>query len=211
MGWDILSPTTEVKWESDVLVFVSGFPRCNPAWAGALGWGKDGAMAEFGARILGLALVLGLAACGGSRDRTASTNPRDVGPRVDAGFGGDAGSGDAGPLPDLGPLPDGAVGDDAGAPSDGAVSDAGVGLDAGGGDAGCLTFSQASQVCGTSAPETVCSFAVSCGLSTSLSQCQINCEMGATVACYTPSTVACVASALQTSNCTALGACGIIW
>lgn len=208
MGWDILSPTTEVKRENDVVALVGGFPQCNPAWAGGLGWGKDGAMAEFGARILGLALLVGLVACGGSRDRTSSTNPRDIGPRVDAGFAVDGAA-----LPDGSSQHDGAIDDDSGTPGDGAVGDTGVGPapDGGTGDAGCLTFAQASQVCGTAAPETVCNFAVSCELSTSLSQCQINCEMGATVTCYTPSTVACVASALQTSNCSALSTCGVIW
>lgn len=147
-------------------------------------------------------------ACDGTRERQSSTNPRDIGPRVD-------GSVDAGSVSDASSTGDGATGfDTLPPPEDGGTGDGGLPPppDGGsGGDAGCLTFEQASNLCGFNSGGQICNFAVSCSLSTSQSQCQINCEMGATVSCYTTATALCVANAYQAENCAVLATCGVVW
>lgn len=75
---------------------------------------------------------------------------------------------------------------------------------------GCLTFKGASALCGFSSDEQICETAVTCGLSSDLGQCQINCEMGTTVECYAEADVACLAQAACAGDCTAMEACGFI-
>jgi hypothetical protein len=75
---------------------------------------------------------------------------------------------------------------------------------------GCLTFQGASTLCGFSSDDVICELAVRCGLSSDLSQCQINCEMGTTIECYAEADVACLAQAACAADCDAMEACGFI-
>jgi len=77
-------------------------------------------------------------------------------------------------------------------------------------DAGCLTFASASEVCGFASDGGVCAFSIGCGNSTNMGQCQINCEMGTTVMCYSAKDVECLRQAVAARSCTALAACNWI-
>ncbi|GAC1572060.1 MAG: hypothetical protein NVS3B20_03990 [Polyangiales bacterium] len=77
-------------------------------------------------------------------------------------------------------------------------------------DAGCLTFAGASEVCGTKSDHTICAFSVGCKSSSSDGQCSINCEMGASVGCYSAANVKCLRDAVAAKSCTALKACNWI-
>jgi hypothetical protein len=74
-------------------------------------------------------------------------------------------------------------------------------------DAGCLTFEGASKVCGFMSDDSVCAYSVTCGSSSDDGQCKINCEMGATVKCYTAADVKCLQDAVKAKSCSALKAC----
>ncbi|MBI5549131.1 MAG: hypothetical protein HY901_35040 [Deltaproteobacteria bacterium] len=86
-----------------------------------------------------------------------------------------------------------------------------VGQDAGGwvySDAGCLTFRSISQLCGYDSDESICRFSFSCNASSSVGQCQINCEMGSTLRCYGPTDIVCIQDAFAAEDCNAFKACG---
>lgn len=103
-------------------------------------------------RCAAIALLSLLWACDGTRERTESTNPRDVGPRTDAmtqdsggadASGGDGSLTDGGNVPDLGLGGDGGGLIDGGGSSDGAVADSGSS-----GATGLEHFCQRYFVCG---------------------------------------------------------------
>jgi len=75
-------------------------------------------------------------------------------------------------------------------------------------DAGCLTFASASELCGFQSDGGICGFSVGCSNSTNMGQCQIDCEMGTTVKCYSAKDVDCLRQAAAARSCTALTACG---
>lgn len=77
-------------------------------------------------------------------------------------------------------------------------------------EAECLTFESASSFCGFSSDDAVCNFAVQCGTTTDLGQCQINCEQGSSSFCNGPADVDCVVAALCADDCAALAACDFI-
>jgi hypothetical protein len=77
-------------------------------------------------------------------------------------------------------------------------------------DAGCLTFASASQVCGFQSDGSICAFSIGCNNSTNMGQCQINCEMGTTVMCYSAKDVDCLRRAEAARSCAALIACNWI-
>jgi len=56
---------------------------------------------------------------------------------------------------------------------------------------------------------TICTLSTSCGTSSDVGQCKINCEMGSIYGnCYSPADVACVRNAASASSCSSLSACG---
>jgi hypothetical protein len=113
-------------------------------------------------------------------------------------------SGDTTPLPDKGQAQDGKPQADAPSPDQGEPTDLGLTF----GDGGCLTFDGASHVCGFKSDGAVCKLAVSCQLSSSESQCKINCEMGSTSGnCYQAADVACLRAAVNAGSCDDLKAC----
>jgi hypothetical protein len=122
---------------------------------------------------------------------------RDMAPRRDAGGSSDASRLDA-------------SGGDGGGSDSGSTADTGTVEELEYNAEGCLTFAGASALCGFESDGSICEFALECGLSESTSQCSINCEMGATVSCYTRETVACLRSAASTFNCGAASECGFI-
>lgn len=78
------------------------------------------------------------------------------------------------------------------------------------GEPSCLTFGGASALCGFESDDSICTFSVGCGASFDLGQCQINCEMGTTVACYEQADADCLIAAMCADDCAALVACGFI-
>jgi hypothetical protein len=156
-------------------------------------------------------LATALVACG-ERDRDPNVTPREAGV-ADSGFdagasdaiAGDDGRFDAGF--DSGPPGDSGFQEDADQ-ADAIIFDA---IPTTFNDAGCLTFGGAQTFCGTNSNDRICQMAVDCSLSTDLSQCQINCEMGTMIECYGFNDVACVQMALSANNCTQLAGCGWIF
>jgi hypothetical protein len=75
-------------------------------------------------------------------------------------------------------------------------------------DAGCITFQGAGKLCGGASDRKIRNFSVSCGTSTSVGQCKINCEMYTTVQCFNASdAAACLLNATSANDCAALKAC----
>lgn len=176
--------------------------------------------------LFGVFLLCAFCAC--DSDRSSGGGGVQVVGAIDTGIPGGGGNDgavvvrDSGPNeggvvdPDAGPFPDATQPGDASEDQDATGGDANSpGGDGGGGGAdggpfdqnGCLTFEGASQICGFNSDEAVCNFALSCELSSSLSQCKINCEMGTAVRCYTQADVLCIAQAFQAESCSALSAC----
>jgi hypothetical protein len=100
-----------------------------------------------------------------------------------------------------------ASGDDGGSVSDASSTDAGSSVSIEVGDGGCVTYQTAQKLCGTASDDSVCKYSVTCGKSTDDSQCKINCEMAATVTCYTKADAQCLLDAVATQSCSALKAC----
>ena len=74
----------------------------------------------------------------------------------------------------------------------------------------CLTFEAASALCGFSSGNEVCDFAVACGITSDVGQCQINCEQGSSSFCNSPTMVDCLIASVCAQDCDALAACGVI-
>lgn len=74
-------------------------------------------------------------------------------------------------------------------------------------DAGCLAWAAAEQVCGVDSDEEVCELAVSCGASSDLGTCKINCEMQTTVNCFSNADAQCLIDAVKAKSCSKLSAC----
>ena len=98
-------------------------------------------------------------------------------------------------------------GDDGGPQTDADITDAGSSITIEVGDGGCVTYQTAQKLCGTMSDDSVCKYSVTCGKSTDDSQCKINCEMAATVTCYTKADAQCLLDAVATQSCSALKAC----
>jgi hypothetical protein len=139
-----------------------------------------------------------------------------------SGGAGASGGGDGGGSDPMGGAPAG--GDNAGGASGGSTVDGGAGT--GGGscidtsgleygpgptnEPGCLTTESANTFCGFGSDEVICNFAVSCGMTKNLGQCQINCEQGSSSFCNDEAAVDCVVSAVCSDDCDALAACTFI-
>jgi hypothetical protein len=74
----------------------------------------------------------------------------------------------------------------------------------------CLTFESASALCGFSSGNEVCDFAVACGITSDVGQCQINCEQGSASFCNSPEMVDCLIASVCAEDCDAAAACGVI-
>jgi hypothetical protein len=104
-------------------------------------------------------------------------------------------------------------GSDMTADSGGATDAGGGGTDSGGKmpvidtDGGCVTEQSASMLCGTMSDDSVCKLSVMCGHSSDDGQCKINCEMGATVSCFTTTDAQCLLDAVKSQMCTDIKAC----
>lgn len=143
--------------------------------------------------VLALGITI-VAACSSSSTTTNTTDAKD---------GGAGGS-------DAATAADGAAasGDDGGESSDAAeTTDSGGGPTIDLGDGGCVTYDSASKLCGSMSDDSICKYSVTCGKSTSDGQCKINCEMAATVTCYSKADAQCLLDAVKSQSCTALKAC----
>jgi hypothetical protein len=74
-------------------------------------------------------------------------------------------------------------------------------------DGGCVTEQSASMLCGEMSDDSVCKLSVMCGHSSDDGQCKINCEMGATVSCFSATDAQCLLDAVKSQMCTDIKAC----
>jgi hypothetical protein len=152
--------------------------------------------------FLGFATLIA-GACG-SEDKPSDDD--DGGPTSTSSTGGASSQGGSATVSSVGGGPGGSPQGGSGGTGGGCSAPAGT-FD----NEGCLTFASASEICGFNSDGAICALSAGCGLSDDEGQCKINCEMGATVSCYTQADVDCLyQAAICDALCPDLSACGWI-